>query len=161
MSRGADPPPSKEPAGLTVRNRQRGERVNLLKLRRFLKRASAAAPSGARATVVLVGDKPMRAFNRRYKGQDRPTDVLSFAAPETPAEPGYLGDIVISVDTARRQALRRGSTLSRELQLLALHGLLHLLGYDHENDNGEMRRLEYRWRKKLSITRPGRRPTRR
>jgi probable rRNA maturation factor len=161
MSRGADPPSSKEPAELTVRNQQRREPVNLLELRQFLKRASAVAPRGVRATVVLVGDTPMRAFNRRYKGQDRPTDVLSFAAPETPAEPGYLGDIVISVETARRQALRRGSTLSRELRVLALHGLIHLLGYDHENDHGEMRRLEYRWRRKLGITRPARKPTRR
>ena len=64
-----------------------------------------------------------------------------------------MGDIVISVDTARRQARRRGSTLPRELRVLALHGLLHLLGHDHETDNGEMRRIEYRLRRKFRITR--------
>jgi probable rRNA maturation factor len=100
----------------------------------------------------------MRALNRRFRGFDRATDVLSFPAgngdvPDDGEGTDYLGDIVISVDTARRQARRRGSTLPRELRVLALHGLLHLLGHDHETDQGEMRRIEYRLRRKLQITR--------
>lgn len=158
MSRRADPPSAR----LLLRNQQRRLRVDLSGLRHFLKRASAVAPGGASATVVLLSDSPVRALNRTYRGQDRPTDVLSFAARRAPGgEEGYLGDILISVDTARRQALRRRSTLARELRVLALHGLIHLLGYDHETDGGEMRRLEYRWRKKLGITRPARPEARR
>lgn len=97
----------------------------------------------------------MRYLNRTFRGYDRPTDVLSFPAGDGdfPDEADYLGDIVISVETARRQARRRGSTLPRELRVLALHGLLHLLGYDHETDQGEMKRIEYRMRRKYGITR--------
>jgi probable rRNA maturation factor len=97
----------------------------------------------------------MRYLNRTFRGYDRPTDVLSFPAHagDFPDEADYLGDIVISIETARRQARRRGSTLPRELRVLALHGLLHLLGYDHETDQGEMRRIEYRMRRKYGITR--------
>jgi len=158
MSRGADRPQAR----LLLRNRQRRLRVDVSRLRGFLKRASAVAPLGARATVVLLADSPLRALNRTYRGQDRPTDVLSFAARRTPGgEKSYLGDVLISVETARRQAMARGTSLGRELRLLALHGLIHLLGYDHETDNGEMRRLEYRWRKRLRITRPVRRGARR
>ncbi len=98
----------------------------------------------------------MQALNRNFRGFDRTTDVLSFPAGDSisPGEAPYLGDVVISVETARRQALRRGSTLPRELRVLALHGYLHLQGYDHETDDGEMRRIEYRFRRKLGITRP-------
>lgn len=107
--------------------------------------------------LVLVGDARMRVLNRLFRGYDRPTDVLAFASDlsEDPEDQGYLGDIVISVETANRQALRRGSNLARELKVLALHGFLHLLGYDHESDDGKMRRVEYRWRRKLGITHSG------
>jgi probable rRNA maturation factor len=117
--------------------------------------AGEVAPAGASATLVLVGDERMRDLNRTFRGFDRPTDVLSFPARngDFPDEADYLGDIVISVETASRQARRRGSTLPRELRVLALHGLLHLLGHDHESDNGEMRRIEYRLRRKFGITR--------
>ena len=119
---------------------------------------SVAGELGATAasTVVLVGDDRMRALNRVFRGYDRVTDVLSFPTGhiEFPESEPYLGDIVISVETARKQALRRGSTLHRELRVLALHGFLHLLGYDHETDDGEMRRIEYRLRRKLGITTP-------
>jgi probable rRNA maturation factor len=71
-----------------------------------------------------------------------------------PEDDNYLGDIVISVDTAERQAKRRKSTLHRELRILALHGYLHLLGYDHETDEGDMRRIEYRLRRRFLVTRP-------
>jgi probable rRNA maturation factor len=102
----------------------------------------------------------MRALNRDFRGFDKPTDVLSFRTSRKGGSEGYLGDIVISVETADRQARRLRSTLPRELEILALHGFLHLLGYDHETDDGEMRRIEYRLRRRLRIVR-SRRPRRR
>ena len=136
---------------LVVRNLQRRHKVHRRPLEKFLTEvAETIGAPDASATLALVGDGRIRKLNRDHRGYDKPTDVLSFAADE----PGYLGDIVISVDTARRQARRRGSNLSRELKVLGLHGLLHLLGYDHETDDGEMRRVEYRLRRRFGITTP-------
>ena len=106
----------------------------------------AVAPSRARGTVTvaLVQDARVRALNRRYRKKNTSTDVLSFPADE----PGTLGDVVIAVGVARRQAATARHPLGTELRVLALHGLLHLLGYDHERDNGEMARLERRLRRK-------------
>ena len=103
------------------------------------------APARARGgvAVAVVPDRRIRELNRQYRHKDAATDVLSFPADE----PGQLGDIVIALGVARRQARSAGHSLSTELQVLALHGLLHLLGYDHERDNGEMRRLEQRLRR--------------
>ena len=103
------------------------------------------APARARGgvTVAVVHDRRIRALNRRYRGTDSATDVLSFPADE----PGQLGDIVVALGVARRQAKSARHSLSSEFRVLALHGLLHLLGYDHERDNGEMRRLEQRLRR--------------
>ena len=100
-------------------------------------------------------DERMRLLNRDFRGKDKPTDVLSFGWDDLTngGDEAYLGDIVISVETARRQAERRRSTLDNELRVLTLHGFLHLLGYDHETDDGEMRRIEYRLRRRLGITR--------
>jgi probable rRNA maturation factor len=95
-------------------------------------------------TVALVSDARVRALNHRYRRKDRVSDVLSFAA----GEPGELGDVVIAAGVAARQARRAGHPLSVELRVLALHGLLHLLGYDHEHDDGRMARLERRLRRK-------------
>lgn len=100
-------------------------------------RAAALAAGRRDYEVVLrlTGDPAIRVLNRDYRGKDRPTDVLAFAQQEGPAaDPGVLGDLVISVDTARRQA-RRG--LPAELLHLASHGLCHLLGYDHDTDAEE------------------------
>jgi len=142
---------------LVVRNLQRRHKVDRRPLEKFLNEvATTVGTPHVSATLALVGDARMRALNRDFRGYDKPTDVLSFAADPTDndTEPHYLGDIVISVDTARRQANRRGSNLRRELKVLGLHGLLHLLGYDHETDNGEMRRIEYRLRRRFGITTP-------
>jgi probable rRNA maturation factor len=95
-------------------------------------------------TVAIVPDARVRALNRRYRRKDRPTDVLSFPSDEK----GYLGDVVIATGVARRQATEAGHALATELRLLALHGLLHLLGYDHERDDGRMARLERRLRRR-------------
>jgi probable rRNA maturation factor len=104
------------------------------------------APARARGemTIAVVPDARVKALNRRYRSKNRPTDVLSFPSEER----GYLGDVVIAAGVARRQARAAGHSLQTELRVLALHGLLHLLGYDHENDAGEMSRLERRLRAK-------------
>jgi probable rRNA maturation factor len=142
---------------VNLRNLQRRLKVDGRSFGAFLKAMAAdAGRDGDFATFVLVSDAQMQALNRNFRGFDRPTDVLSFPVGDSapPGEEPYLGDVVISAETAHRQALRRGSTLPRELRVLALHGYLHLQGYDHETDDGEMRRLEYRLRRKLGITRP-------
>jgi rRNA maturation RNase YbeY len=102
----------------------------------------------AELSLVLVSDRQMQALNRRWRARDRPTDVLSFAQREGPggAPDEILGDVVISVDTARRQAAERGSTVGREADRLLIHGLLHLLGYDHERSEAEARRMRRRER---------------
>ena len=101
----------------------------------------------AELSVLLVSDREMRRLNHRWRGRDRPTDVLSFAQGEGAAPPdGLLGDVVISVDTARCQAAERGETLGREGERLLIHGLLHLLGYDHERSAAEARRMQRRER---------------
>jgi probable rRNA maturation factor len=116
---------------------------------------AAIAPAGARGslTIALVPDQRVRALNKQFRKKDRPTDVLSFpaAAPSalrrgTTDPGGRLGDIVIAMGVARAQAAEAGHSLGTELRVLALHGLLHLLGYDHERDSGRMARVESRLR---------------
>jgi len=96
--------------------------------------------------LVLAGDRLLHRLNRDFRGKDRPTDVLSF--PGDGGEAG-LGDVVVSVETAERNARALGRTLPQELDVLALHGFLHVLGYDHEADDGTMDRLERRLRKRI------------
>jgi probable rRNA maturation factor len=107
---------------------------------------ASIAPSRARGTVTvaIVSDARVRALNRQYRRKDRVTDVLSFPSGER----GYLGDVVIAAGVGARQAREAGHTLATELRVLALHGLLHLLGYDHERDDGRMDRLECRLRRR-------------
>jgi probable rRNA maturation factor len=117
--------------------------------------AQRLSPAEAQITVVFVRDQKIRALNRDYRGKDYPTDVLSFRANEGEGEvpdffaTDYVGDIVIATDTALRQAKEAGQSFAREVQELVIHGVLHLCGYDHESDNGEMNRLELGLRKKL------------
>ena len=97
----------------------------------------------AELSLVLVSDRVMHDLNRDWRGKDRPTDVLAFAQNEAgPAPDGLLGDVVISVDTARRQATSLGHSLVVEVDRLLVHGLLHLLGYDHERSPAEARRMQ-------------------
>jgi probable rRNA maturation factor len=113
----------------------------------------------AELSVVLCSDAVIHALNRDWRGRDRPTDVLSFAQGEGEgARPeGLLGDVVISVDTAQRQADERGATLGRETDRLLVHGLLHLLGYDHEVSPAEARRMQRRERALDRVLVPARR----
>jgi len=115
------------------------------------------APASARGsvTVAVVPDRRVRLLNRSFRHTDRATDVLSFPSGESDPRRARvrggvpdLGDIVIAAGVARRQAGAAGHSLQTELRVLALHGLLHLLGYDHERDNGRMARFEARLRRR-------------
>jgi probable rRNA maturation factor len=128
-----------------VLDRQRSV-VNRPRLARLLRAAGRELRTGGELALVLAGDGLLRRLNARYRGKDRPTDVLSF--PGDGGEAG-LGDVLISVPAAARNSLRFGRSLPQELDVLALHGLLHVLGYDHETDDGTMERLERRLRRRL------------
>jgi probable rRNA maturation factor len=133
--------------GVEVANRQRRYTVDAARLAKVAGGAlGAVGREGAEVSVTISNDRRLRALNRTYRGKDRPTDVLSFPY-DVPGGP--LGDVIISVDRAAAQAEERGHTLQRELELLALHGTLHVCGYDHETDDGEMDRLERRLRRRL------------
>jgi len=140
---------------IEVVNRQRRLRVEVGRWREFTERALKVVPAGgAGATVAFVSDRAMRELNRRWRGKRGTTDVLSFPAEQDEfekAEGASLGDVVISVERAARQAAEHGLSFENELEQLILHGLLHLCGYDHETDSGEMNRLELRLRRRLGI----------
>jgi len=132
---------------IEVVNRQRRLQIDTQVWSKFATRALAAiGKSESSATIAFVSDKKIRELNRQFRGIDKATDVLSF-----PSDGPDLGDIAVSVDTAAAQAKENGLKLDEEIAQLILHGLLHLSGYDHETDNGEMNRLELRLRKKLAI----------
>jgi probable rRNA maturation factor len=134
-------------------------------------RTVAPARAGGSVTIAFVSDAAMRRLNKQFAGKDKATDVLSFRTADGATagrgragrgladragrgseDPryisGHLGDIVIATGVARRQAREAGHSYARELRMLALHGFLHLLGYDHETDNGTMARVEARLRRK-------------
>jgi probable rRNA maturation factor len=107
----------------------------------------------AELSVLLVSDRVMRQLNRDWRGRDRTTDVLSFAQHEGPdaAPRGLLGDVVIAVPTAKRQAAATGETLAGAVERLLIHGILHLLGYDHERSEAEARRMQRRERRLAGV----------
>jgi probable rRNA maturation factor len=129
-----------------LQNRQRARRVSASRIRRVLERAASALRVRGELSLVLAGDGLLRRLNHVYRGKDETTDVLSFPGD---GAPGALGDVVISVARAERNARGLGRTLAQELDVLALHGFLHVLGYDHESDDGTMDRLEGRLRRRL------------
>jgi probable rRNA maturation factor len=109
--------------------------------------------SGRTASVALVSDRRMKELNSFFRGKEQTTDVLSFPHEPDQFDPdrSNLGDIVISAEQAARQAEENGLSLENEIKQLILHGLLHLCGYDHETDKGEMNALELELRDKLGI----------
>ncbi len=161
-----EPPPSTRPdpappegCEVAIQNPNRDATVRVRALRPWVESVLAAvAPTARSFTLRFVSDREMQRLNRTYRARDRPTDVLSFpgdledAAQEGTAvvpQEGHLGDVVVSVPTAARQARSRGHDASREIRLLVLHGVLHCLGHDHEQDDGTMDRLERRWRRRF------------
>jgi probable rRNA maturation factor len=164
-----------------ILNQQRRVRVSISGLEKFLAVARKRLRLAPRSlTVALVTDSQIASWNRAYRGKNRPTDVLSFPADVSQAEPAttrklrqrrptrgtratrlratksssaseYLGDIAIAPAVARRNAQRFGRAFDHEMRILILHGILHLLGYDHETDTGQMDRRENRLRRDLGL----------
>ena len=133
-----------------VVNRQRGRKIDTQTWTAFAENAiETIGKRGSSATIAFVSDRSIRKLNQQFRNIDKATDVLSFPAGDE--DETNLGDIAISVETAAAQAKENGLTFDNEIAQLILHGLLHLSGYDHETDNGEMNRLELRLRKKLGI----------
>jgi probable rRNA maturation factor len=150
-------------------NRQRAVLVARPPLETFLRRVkNVLGLEEATLTVCLVSDAEIARMNERFRKKKGPTDVLSFPTEKTRRvasgewrekrkkkgrrEAGeYLGDIAIAPGTARRYAKKNGRKLSNEIRVLMLHGVLHLLGYDHETDRGEMERVERKLRKRLGL----------
>lgn len=117
----------------------------------FLRDAQSAAGLEGSVSVLLTGDKEIRRLNREFRGKDKATDVLSFPAGDGVGRRRTAGDLAISLETAAREAERRGHALDLELRVLLLHGVLHLAGFDHETDSGQMARKENALRKRLGL----------
>jgi probable rRNA maturation factor len=115
---------------------------------------AALGTSDAGVTIAFVSDRSIQELNRRFREKNRPTDVLSFPSEQASFEINQgrnLGDIVISVERAAAQAAEHGMEFEDEISQLILHGLIHLHGYDHETDDGEMNSLELELREKLAL----------
>ena len=146
---------------IDVLNRQRLVRIDKQRIASLADATLRALNKPERAlAVVFIRDPAMQNLNLKFRGKDEATDVLSFpleydsrvAADDNPRDGlarKYVGDVVVSTDTARRQAGEAGHSLDREIDELVIHGVLHLCGYDHETDNGEMNRLEVKLRHEL------------
>lgn len=128
-------------------NRQRKVSFDEDAIRTFLGRLADDVAEGGGFSVVISSDRALREANRRYRNVPRTTDVLSF--PD--GEDRYWGDLLISAARAERQAARYGHSVEQEIQVLALHGMLHLRGYDHESDQGEMQAAEERFRRRYGL----------
>ena len=145
-----------------ILNRQKKVRLATRPLESFLLKAKRELKiPGAEITIAFVSDEEIAHWNEAYRKKVGPTDVLSFPAMagaklrgadgKGVVETEVLGDIAISPETARRYANKNGRTLAKELRVLILHGTLHLMGYDHESDRGQMNRIERRLRRRLGI----------
>lgn len=115
----------------------------------FVRRARSAARLKKPANILVTTDSELRKLNRRFRGKNRATDVLSFPASHDARD--FAGDIAISAEIAACNAAKLGHTTAAEIKILALHGILHLAGYDHESDSGEMARKEERMRRHLGL----------
>jgi probable rRNA maturation factor len=155
----ADPAPLSLPAkkGAALISVQPSRNLRLPSARtlaRFLALAQAAVRLRGQVTVLLTTDSAIRRLNRQFRGKNKATDVLSF--PTERAFPGLAseqiaGDLAVSVPTALCQAIQQGHSLSTEIKVLILHGLLHIAGYDHEADSGRMARREHLLRTRLGL----------
>ena len=155
-----------------ILNQQRQVKVSIGELKKFSTKLRRLLRIPANAlTICLVTNAEIAKWNRVYRGKNRPTDVLSFAtdeprsqrrirklpakrasfAPRSAFSPRYLGDIAIAPAVARQNARRLGRDFDGEMRILVLHGILHLMGYDHETDRGQMDRWEMRLRRRLGL----------
>jgi probable rRNA maturation factor len=127
-------------------------------LRAFLKRLETEVAGGRAFCCLITSDAELQRLNREFRKRDYPTDVLSFPVRQASGLSGQVGDlphsageIAISYDAARRQSAEFGHAVNQEIEILILHGLLHLLGMDHETDHGQMRTAERKWRARLGL----------
>jgi probable rRNA maturation factor len=121
-------------------------------LARFILRARRAAGLRGQVNVLVTDDRELRAFNRKFRGKNKTTDVLSFpASPHAQVSRPFAGDLAISLNMAKSAALRLGHSTAQEVKILVLHGILHLAGFDHERDNGEMAARESQLRQRLKL----------
>jgi probable rRNA maturation factor len=159
------------PEGSSVRFRRVPASLRRAPIERFARTLQKEVGKGRPFDVLIAGDAELRRLNRDFRAKDYATDVLSFPAAPQPLPDGrgsdgrskfgteprpsgsgaFLGDIAISLGRARAQAREFGHTIEREVQILMLHGVLHLCGHDHETDSGTMARAEKRWRAKLGL----------
>lgn len=118
-----------------------------------IRRAKGATTDADEVSIVFVGDDEMKSLNRKYRGKNKTTDVLTFPAEDddSPGGSRQLGDIVISIDQAKRQAADEGHSLAAEVRYLIVHGLLHAYGHDHETDDGAMNALEMKVRARVGL----------
>ncbi len=126
----------------TSRRIRRGE------LRLFLEELSRRVVRGRALSCLITNDAELRRLNKKFRGKNSTTDVLSFPSG---GNNGFAGDLAVSADRAKAQAGEHGHSIDEELRILMLHGALHLAGLDHESDSGEMARAEARWRKRLGL----------
>ncbi|MDH5477034.1 MAG: rRNA maturation RNase YbeY [Nitrospinota bacterium] len=137
---------------IQIQKRRTGQTPSAAALRARLEKMLAAAEEpDAELSITFIADKEMATLNGQYRGKNHPTDVLAFPQREgefSEVAPSMLGDVVISVDTAARQAREAGHSLEREMDVLLAHGLAHLLGYDHEKGPAQARAMK-RMEKKL------------
>lgn len=143
---------------IAIENRQSMQKIGKVLLRKVARTIlSASACPDAQLSILIVDDSGIREINRDYLGKDRPTNVISFAMREGEGgdvQPDLLGDVVISAETAARDAREAGISFESELYFLLLHGILHLLGYDHERGTAaEARRMEEREREVFALIR--------
>ncbi len=143
---------------IAIENRQSMQKIGKVLLRKVARTIlSASACPDAQLSILIVDDAGIREINRDYLGKDRPTNVISFAMREGEGgdvQPDLLGDVVISAETAARDAREAGISFESELYFLLLHGILHLLGYDHERGTAaEARRMEEREREVFALIR--------
>jgi len=162
-----------------ILNKQKKVRLAAQPLREFLRKTQRELKiANSEITIAFVSDAEIARWNENYRKKKGPTDVLSFpattgaiqkgqakangakkaeilgdiaTAPKTSEPPDILGDIAIAPETAKRYAKKNGRSLDAEIRVLMLHGVLHLMGYDHENDAGQMNRIEQKLRRKLGI----------
>ena len=133
--------------GHTLLYRRAGSGLPKRELKTFASDLQTRVAEGRPFTCLFTDDRELQRLNRMFLGNAYPTDVLSFPSPEEAS----LGELAISVERAREQASEFGHQLSEELRILMLHGVLHLLGHDHERDRGRMARLEERWRNEFGL----------
>jgi probable rRNA maturation factor len=143
---------------IEIENRQKKQKIRKIPLRKVARKIlSASACPDAQLSILIVDDAQIQEVNRDYLGKDRPTNVISFAMQEGEGggvQPGLLGDVVISAETAARDADEAQTTFESELYFLLLHGILHLLGYDHERGTqAEAKRMEAREQEVFSLIR--------